>query len=110
MISRYRGTKEMFSERPVLRLTGNILLALIAVVCLSYLIDLGWLRWKFAGHGKAFDRVVIRRYYAVPRKDRKEEYLEDDPHVETCVNSLYPHSAVSPCWYLNRHREQRVDM
>jgi hypothetical protein len=63
------------------------LLVLIALACLSYLAD-----------------------FAVPRKDGKEEYMEDDPRVESCVHSLYPHSAVPPCWYLNKHREQRVNM
>jgi hypothetical protein len=86
------------------------LLVLIALACLSYLADFAVLRWKFSHKGDAFGKVTIRRYFAVPRKDGKEEYMEDDPRVESCVHSLYPHSAVPPCWYLNKHREQRVNM
>lgn len=89
---------------------GLALVTVVALVCLSYLGDLALLRWKFAGHGKAFDKVVVRRYYAVPHKNGKEEYLEDDPRAQSCVHALFPHSAAPPCWYLNRHREQRIDI
>lgn len=96
--------------RRLLRLAGWIAVSLVALLCASYLVDLALLQWKFHGHGKAFDKVTVRRYYAVPHKDGKEEYLEDDPRAQTCVHSLFPHSASPPCWYLTRHREQRVDM
>ena len=86
------------------------LLALIALACLSYLGDFLLLRWKFSHQGEAFGKVTVRRYYAVPRKDGKEEYMEDDPRVESCVHSLYPHSALPPCWYLNKHKDRRINM
>jgi hypothetical protein len=46
----------------------------------------------------------------VPRKDKKEEYLFDDPHDQTCVNALFPHQQMPPCWYLRRHPEVRTDL
>ena len=86
------------------------LLTAVALACLSYLVDFIVLRWKFAHSSDAFGKVTVRRYYAVSRKDGKEEYMEDDPRVESCVHSLYPHSTLPPCWYLERHKERRIDM
>lgn len=94
----------------VARVAGRTLLATLGLASLSYLIDFGVLRWKFATSRPAFDKVIVRRMFAVPHKDGKEEYLENDPHAESCVNSLYPHSAVPPCWYLKRHQDQKVNL
>jgi hypothetical protein len=57
-----------------------------------------------------FASVRVTPYYAVPRKDHKIEYMFDNPRDETCVNSLFPRQGDSPCWYLSRHRERRIDM
>ncbi len=54
--------------------------------------------------------VTVHPYTAVPRKDKKEEYLFDDPHDQTCVNALFPHQQMPPCWYLRRHPEVRTDL
>jgi hypothetical protein len=30
----------------------------------------------------------------------------DPPGPQTCVNTLFPHEGLQPCWYLKRHPEQ----
>ncbi len=87
-----------------------VLAGLVGVTCLAYLTDFAILRWKFKNKGDAFATVTIKPYYAVPRKDNKVEFMFQDPVDETCVNSLFPHGGNSPCWYLKRHREKRVDL
>lgn len=57
-----------------------------------------------------FATVRVTPYYAVSRKDHKIEFMFDDPRDETCVNSLFPRQGDSPCWYLTRHKERRIDM
>lgn len=84
--------------------------ALVVVTCLSYLTDLAVLRWRFNTKHDATDVVIIKPYYAVPRKDNKVEFMPDDPKEETCVNSLFPHAGSSPCWYLKRHTDRRIDI
>lgn len=54
--------------------------------------------------------VQVQRYYAVTLKNKKTEFMFDPPEPETCVNSLFPHYGDSPCWYLARHKKQRVDI
>src|SRR3954451_21859086 len=87
-----------------------VLAGLVGVVCVAYLADFAILRWKFKTNHGAFATVKVNPYFAVPRKDHKIEFMFQDPVDETCVNSLFPHGGSSPCWYLTRHREKRVDL
>jgi hypothetical protein len=54
--------------------------------------------------------VQIRRYYAVPQKNGRTEFSPAEPESRTCVHSLFPHLGCSPCWYVNRHTQKRIDM
>jgi len=60
--------------------------------------------------GNAFSSVTVRRFYAVPQKGGKVEFLSADPQQQTCTRSLFPQMGNPPCWYLARHSEQRIDM
>ncbi|MFL6446892.1 MAG: hypothetical protein ACJ746_04305 [Bryobacteraceae bacterium] len=98
-------TKTRFVQRLFWVLAG-----FVALICLAYLTDFAVLRWRFTNKRDPFATVQIKQYFAVPRKDHKVEYMFQDPVDETCVNSLFPHGGNSPCWYLTRHREKRVDL
>ena len=54
--------------------------------------------------------VKVERYYAIPQKDGKTEFVFATPESQACVQSLLPHLAYNPCWYVNRHRRKRIDM
>jgi hypothetical protein len=54
--------------------------------------------------------MTIQRYYAVPQKGGKIEFLSADPQQQTCTHSLFPQMGDPPCWYLARHTDQRIDM
>ena len=92
------------------RLLQRTLVGLVLLVATIYAVDYALLRYKVARDQAPFATVTVRPYYAVPQKDHKTEFLFDDPRDETCVNSLFPHLGDSPCWYLKRNKEQRVDM
>ena len=68
-----------------------------------------WLsaRWRGPHHDGA-ERA--RPYYAVPLKDGKTEFMMLSPETRTCVHSLVPHFGDAPCWYLEGHKQQRIDM
>lgn len=66
-----------------------------------------WLRIQ---RGNTFGSVTVRRYYAVPQKSGKIEFLQAEPQDQTCVRSLFPHMGDAPCWYVRRHTEQRIDI
>lgn len=52
--------------------------------------------------------VTVRVYYAIQQKNNRTEYMYKDTEQQTCVRSLFPHSGVTPCWYLRRHADQAV--
>jgi hypothetical protein len=52
----------------------------------------------------------VTPYFAVQLKNGDVEYEFQDPESQTCANTLYPQMGMKPCWYLQRHREQRIDI
>lgn len=54
--------------------------------------------------------VDVRVFYAVALKGKKTEYLGGDPQTQTCAGALLPHNGNVPCWWLERHKEQWVDI
>ena len=54
--------------------------------------------------------VEVQPYYAVPQRDGKTEFLMLDPEVDSCVNSLLPHLGLSPCWYLKKHTQKKIQL
>ncbi len=81
-------------------------LALLTLVAASYLVDLLALHFNHNPTGT----VTVRSYYAVPRNDKREELMFNDPEEDTCVNSLFPHRQTPPCWYLRRHTQKRISL
>lgn len=56
-----------------------------------------------------FAQVTVHRYYALHKSKEKMTVINTEPQSETCVHALFPHLGYEPCWYLERHPEQRVD-
>jgi hypothetical protein len=71
--------------------------------------DYASLRWQIPKRAQ-FGSVSVRRFYAVALKNRNTEYMFDEPQDMPCVNSLFPHFGDPPCWYLTRHKQQRIDV
>jgi len=84
------------------------ILGLAIAVALIYALDAAVLRFRVAANRHAFDTVRVHPFYAMDRKDKKTEFMFDDPKDETCVNSLFPHLGDSPCWYLRRHTNEEI--
>jgi hypothetical protein len=99
-------TREMTGRRFLGILFLRILLGCAIAVALAYVVDAAVLRYRAAGNRNAFSVVTVHPYYAMPRKDKKLEYMYGDPQDETCVNSLFPHMGDTPCWYLRKHTDQ----
>ncbi len=94
----------------IARLLQRLLVGVVLTVAVAYAADYLLLRYRMARNQTPFGSVTVRPYYAVPQKDHKTEFLFDDPRDETCVNALFPHLGNSPCWYLSRNKDKRVDM
>jgi hypothetical protein len=84
--------------------------ALLALFVLVYASDYLTLRYRIVQDREPFGSVTVRHYYAVREKNGKTEFMFNPPETQTCVHSLFPHFGYPPCWYLNRHTEQRIDL
>jgi hypothetical protein len=81
----------------------------IGASAVVYVCDYGVFRYR-SSKGRAFGQVTVITYYAVGEKGNKTEYIFNSPQAVTCVNSIFPHGGYAPCWYLQRHKEQRTDI
>jgi len=84
--------------------------AVLAFCAVLYAGDYAVVRYRIARNRNAFGTVQVQPYYTVPLKDGKTEFMFLDSQNQTCVRSLFPHLGRTPCWYLNRHRNQATNL
>lgn len=90
----------------LLRVAGaGVILAL-----LTYVGDYLSVRYKIPNNRDPFSTVTIQPYYAIHEKNGRTEYDFAQPQSQVCIHSLFPHFGYSPCWYLNRHTQKRIDI
>jgi hypothetical protein len=87
-----------------------VVLFVLATALISFGVDFAIFRVRVAANRNPYGSVVVTRYYAVLQKNGKTQFIFDPPAPEPCVHALFPHSDVLPCWYLNRHPEQRTNI
>jgi len=81
----------------------------IAVAALIvYAADYAVLRYRIVRNLAAFDTVTVRYYYEVQEKNNRTEYAFASAQPQNCVNSLFPHQDLAPCWYVRRHAERPI--
>ena len=90
-------------RRIVIRIAG----ALLLIAAGLYLADGVVAR---ARGQSAYGQVRLRRYYAVPLRSGKTEFMPLDPQTYTCVHSVFPHFGYPPCWRLQGQKEERINM
>ena len=88
---------------------GTVVVAL-ATGLLTFLVDFGLFRLRVAMNRAPYGAVEVRRSYAVAQKNGKTQFIFEPAGPENCVNALFPHSGMQPCWYMRRHPEQRTDI
>lgn len=88
----------------------RILVAALISLSVLYIGDYVLIRYRMAKNRTPFGVVAIQRYYAVPQKNRKTEFYFDQPEMQRCVHSLFPHFGYSPCWYLNRKQVKQISV
>jgi hypothetical protein len=88
----------------------GLILLILGTAILTFGVDFGLFRLRVASNRDPYGAVVVSHYYAVLQKNGKTQFIFDPPAPETCVNALYPHAGMQPCWYLRRHPEQRTNI
>ena len=94
-----------------LKILQKTVLAIVVLAIVIYAGDYTQLRVRAWRKANPFGSVQVEKYYAVHEKNNKTEFMfPHDTQSQDCVHSLFPHMGYSPCWYLNRNREQRIDI
>ena len=88
------------------RVAGIAVLLFLVVYAGDYLS----LRYKIPKGRDPFSNVTIQPYYAIHEKNGRTEYDFAQPETQVCIHSLFPHFGYSPCWYVNRHTDKRIDI
>ena len=88
----------------------RVLIAAALLICAVYAGDYLSVRFRIPKGRDPFGTVQVRRYYSAMKKDGKPDFYFDQPQNQTCVRSLFPHFGYSPCWYLERHKVQKIDV
>ena len=92
------------------RIFLGIVVFVLGITILAFTVDFGLFRLRAFANRDPYGSVVVSHYYAVLQKNGKTQFIFDPPAPETCVNALFPHSGMQPCWYLKRHPEQRTNI
>jgi hypothetical protein len=84
--------------------------ATVLLVMATYAGDYLSIRYRIPKSRDPFATVTVQPYYAIHQKNGKTEYDFAQPDSEVCVRALFPHFGYSPCWYVKRHTEKRIDI
>jgi hypothetical protein len=90
----------------LLRIVG----AAVLLASIVYAGDYLSVRHRIPKSRDPFSTVTVQPYYAIHQKNGKIEYDFAPPENQTCVRSLFPHFGYSPCWYVKRHTDKRIDI
>ena len=90
------------------RIAKYTLAVLALLALLSYATDYAVLRVRVARRLSPYGTVTVLLYYAIQEKNGRTEYASPSEQQQPCVNALFPHLGLAPCWYLRRHSEQTI--
>jgi hypothetical protein len=84
--------------------------SLLGVTALAYTVDYAVFRYRVSANRQPFGQITVTTYDAIEQKSGKTQFIFNPPHAQTCVHALFPRQGYVPCWYLQRHTEQRTDI
>jgi hypothetical protein len=98
-------------QRLITRLKRLLIFAIV-LTAVTYAGDFTLLhiRMIWAKPGSPFDSVHLERVVAIQRKNGLYDIMSAPPEDRACVHSLFPHSGVSPCWYVKRLNDKPIMM
>ena len=82
----------------------------LGVTAFAYAVDYAVFRYRVMANCQPFGQVTVTRFDAVLQKNGKTQFIFNPPEAQTCVHALFPRAGFTPCWYLQRHSEQRTDI
>jgi hypothetical protein len=97
-------------RRLLFRIAAAAFLSALSLTILAYGTDYAVFRYRVAANRQPFGQVTVTRYDAVAQKNGRTQFIFNPPEAQTCVHALFPRAGFVPCWYLQKHTEQRTDI
>ncbi len=97
-------------RRLLLRIAAATFLSALSLAILAYSVDYSVFRSRVSSNRQPFGQVTVLPYDAVPQKNGRTQFIFNPPESRTCAHALFPRAGYPPCWYLQRHTEQRTDI
>jgi hypothetical protein len=69
--------------------------------------DYASVRFRIPRSKEPFGTVTVYHYLAIQEKNNRQEFVFQGTEQQTCVHSALPHMGFAPCWYAEKHTEQR---
>jgi hypothetical protein len=82
----------------------------LGLTALAYAVDYAAFRYRISTNRQPFGQITVMSYDAIPQKSGRTQFIFNPPQAQTCANALFPQGGYVPCWYLQRHTEQRTDI
>ncbi|MFZ0821112.1 MAG: hypothetical protein WAM91_13665 [Candidatus Acidiferrales bacterium] len=100
----------MITFQRLVRKIKRFLVFVIVLTAVTYACDFAWLHIRMIRPkpGNPFDTVHLERVIAVELKSGKYDLTLAPPEDRPCVHSLFPHSGLSPCWYVKRLNDKPI--
>jgi hypothetical protein len=86
------------------------LASVLGVTALAFALDYAVFRYRISTNHQPFGQFTVTSYDAIEQKSGKTQLIFNPPQAQTCANALFPQAGYVPCWYLQRHTEQRTDI
>jgi hypothetical protein len=84
----------------------KIVIGALASVALLYAFDDLYARVR----KNQFASVQVSRMYKMKNRWNETEYSVAGREYQKCIYSLFPHFGYNPCWYLNSHPMQYINI
>lgn len=91
--------------RAIIRIAAGIVIAFAVV----YAADAVWVALRTTDGRLPTRSIQVHLMLAVPQKNNRVEFIPGGTVTQACVSSLFPHSGLEPCWYVERHTRREVD-
>lgn len=85
-----------------------VLAGMAAAALIAYTADYAVLGYRILRKLSPYDTVTVRYYYQVAEKGNRTEFAFASAEPQNCVNSLFPHQGLEPCWYVRRHADRPI--
>ncbi len=92
-----------------MRKIGRLAAGFLLAVALLYAADGAWVWLRTTGRRLPTRTVQVHVMLSVPQKNNRVEFIPGGTETQLCLSSIFPHSGLAPCWYVERHTRREVD-